>query len=174
MYKRQKVKLELAIAEILAETISKNPSTSFPQKSLSVSHSSKPASKKSVETKSSLPSLDKILQKWLLVWEKAKKKNHSLAFILTHSVPLRKRENKIIIGARFKLHFEKLQDKKMEKILKRLLEKVFKQKVDYSVVEVSTKNKKVYNKNKEKLKELRLAKEKESLKAAKEVFEIET
>jgi len=138
--------LELAVVEIASEGKTINP-ISFTEKEekktweelkskvmgkvilKSKEEKDKPEEKKESNNISSKINLKQVEEKWQEILKKADEANHSLIFILKISKPLAVENNILKIGFKYKLHKEKINERKTKMILEKILEEVLGEKL---------------------------------------------
>jgi len=90
-------------------------------------------------------SIDKIIELWPKMIEEIKKENSSLSALLKMCVPIDFKDSKIILGAKFKLHAEKIKDKKQA--IEDALIRTYQQEYSVECQMVSNQNNDIYQQN---------------------------
>lgn len=118
--------------------------------------------------KTDIKSVDKILKLWPNIVESMKSENSSLAAFLKMCVPLQIKDDKIILGTKFKLYVDKIKEKK--DVLEKTISKFCKKEYTIECQKVSKDNDQIFRANSEKLKDREKRTEDDLLKNTLEVF----
>ena len=112
--------------------------------------------------------VDKILKIWPKIVESIKSENSSLAGLLKMCVPIQVKDDKIILGAKFKLYADKIEEKK--DVLEKTISNFCKKEYTIKCQGISKDNNKIFQANLEKLKDKEEKSQEDLLKNTLEVF----
>jgi len=176
--------LEMVLVELIVPNLEKDGETRFQDKIVKPSvDSPKSDTSKSSSSKSNLKiehpkqnlktenpqEMTKFIELWAEICEKVKEENSSLASFLKMCVPLQILDDKIIIGAKFKLYIDKIHEKKV--LVEKVIEAVFGQGYELSCEKVTDQNKDQFQQNSDKLREAEEQLEEKLAQEARQVFE---
>lgn len=163
--------LEMAIVEIIQpeenQIIKENNPILHKAKSSPKKKQEKPQKSPKIK-KTDIKSVDKILKIWPKIVESLKSENSSLAAFLKMCVPLQVKDDKIILGTKFKLYVDKIKEKK--DVLEKTISKFGKKEYTIECQKISKDNDQIFQANSEKLKDREKETEDDLLKNTLEVF----